>query len=603
MLFACRLCARAGKIRLLAILFASVAQGLVPVAYALLTRRLIDAVVADQRSAAVSSLIGLAVTTAALISLPSLSHYVGAEVDRRLEVELQGELFGAVGALPNLRFLESPPFLDRLRLAQQAALTGPSQLIGGGFGFVQGATTIVGFVATLLALDPWIAVLLAASAIPMVVAELRLGASRATAQLRAAPFRRQSLAYTFTMIDANVAQEIQLFGLGAFLRDKLVRALRGATDSERRQNRHELWIRALLGVLAAFAAAASLTLIVIGALQHRFNVGDVAVVLAAMSALQLSLTSLVVQFGQMTEVLRLLDHYQTILDAAAEGEKNTAGRQHTQQVPTLQHGIELRDVWFRYDDRQPWAVQGVSLTIPVRGALALVGPNGAGKSTIAKLLCRFYDPTQGEVLWDGINIREFPVDEVRRHIGIVLQDPVTYDLTAKENIGVGSLGRLGDQDAIEEAAALADVHEILKALPHGYETMLSRIFFDERGDDPGLLLSMGQQQRLAIARALLRAKAQLLILDEPTAALDPQAEAALHERLLRLRRGRSSLLISHRLSTTRDADCIAVLDAGRLVESGSHRMLMAKEGLYAKLFSLQAAGYAAEPVPLAGGGR
>jgi ATP-binding cassette subfamily B protein len=207
------------------------------------------------------------------------------------------------------------------------------------------------------------------------------------------------------------------------------------------------------------------------------------------------------------------------------------------------------------------------------------------------------------VLWDGINIREFPVDEVRRHIGIVLQDPVTYDLTAKENIGVGSLGRLGDQDAIEEAAALADVHEILKALPHGYETMLSRIFFDERGDDPGLLQSMGQQQRLAIARALLRAKAQLLILDEPTAALDPQAEAALHERLLRLRRGRSSLLISHRLSTTRDADCIAVLDAGRLVESGSHRMLMAKEGLYAKLFSLQAAGYAAEPVPLAGGGR
>jgi ATP-binding cassette subfamily B protein len=195
------------------------------------------------------------------------------------------------------------------------------------------------------------------------------------------------------------------------------------------------------------------------------------------------------------------------------------------------------------------------------------------------------------------------MDELRRHIGIVLQDPVTYDLTAAENVGVGSLGRIGDQLAIEEAATLADIHEILQALPHGYETLLSRIFFDERSEDPGLLLSMGQQQRLAIARALLRSEAQLLILDEPTAALDPQAEAALHARLRRLRHGRSSLLISHRLSTTRDAESIAVLDGGRLVECGSHRMLMAQHCLYAELFSVQAAGYAEETMPLAGGGR
>lgn len=585
-------------------LLTSVNQGLVPVAYAWLTRLLIDDIVAHESFAAVTAVVGLAVTTVALLVLPSLSHYAGAEVNRRLEVELQGELFGAVGSLPSLRFLESPPFLDRLRLAQQAALSGPSQLIGGGLlGLVQGATTLIGFLVALLALDPWVALLLVASAIPTMVAELRLGASRAAAQLQVAPFRRQSLAYTFSLIDANVAQEVHLFGLGGFLRDKLVKALRRATAGERAQDRRELVTRSVLGALAAVAAVASLTLIVLGALQGRFNVGDVAIVLAALSAVQLTLGSLVGQFGQMSEVLRLLDHYQTVLDAASEGEIHRAANQSFKAVPTLQRGIELRDVWFRYEGSQPWALQGVSLNIPVRGALALVGPNGAGKSTIAKLLCRFYDPTQGEVLWDGIDIREFSMDELRRHIGIVLQDPVTYDLTAAENIGVGSLGRLGDQRAIEEAAALADIHDVLQALPRGYETLLSRIFFEEHCDDPGLLLSMGQQQRLAIARALLRSEAQLLVLDEPTAALDPQAEAALHARLRRLRHGRSTLLISHRLSTTRDAESIAVIDGGRLIEFGGHRNLMAQHGLYAELFTVQAAGYAEEQMPLAGGGR
>lgn len=584
-------------------LIACVIQGLIPVAYAWFTRLLIDAIVADQPSAAVTSVVGLMAITIGLIVLPALSRYAGAEVNRRLEVELQGELFGAVGSLPSLRFLESPPFLDRLRLAQQAALSGPSQLVNGGLGLVQGATTLVGFMGTLLALDPWVAFCLVASAIPTALVELRLGASRAAAQLQVAPFRRQSLAYTFSLIDANVAQEVHLFGIGGFLRDKLVSALERATAGERKQDRHELVTRVLLGALAAVAAAASLALIALGAIQHRFNAGDVALVLAALSALQLSLSSWIAQFGQMSGVLRLLDHYETVLDTAARGETDPVVRPRTPDVPVLQSGIELRDVWFRYEDSQPWALQGVNLTIPARGALALVGPNGAGKSTIAKLLCRFYDPTQGKVLWDGIDIRDFPINELRRHIGLVLQEPVTYDLTAAENIAVGSLGRLGDRQAIEKAATLADIHEILQALPRGYETLLSRIFFDARGDDPGLLLSLGQQQRLAIARALLRTEAQLLVLDEPTAALDPRAEAALHQRLRNLRHGRSSLLISHRLSTTRDADCIAVLNGGRVVESGSHRELMTQNGLYAELFALQAAGYAEQPAPQAGGGR
>jgi ATP-binding cassette subfamily B protein len=264
----------------------------------------------------------------------------------------------------------------------------------------------------------------------------------------------------------------------------------------------------------------------------------------------------------------------------------------------LRRGIELRDVWFRYDDEHPWVLRGVSLFIPQGIAVALVGLNGAGKSTLVKLLCRFYDPTRGAILWDGEDLRTVDLAELRGRIGAVFQDYMTYDLSATENVAVGDLSALDDQSRVHAAARRAGIHEVLEKLPQGYETPLTRSFFggsDEKEDQAGVRLSGGQWQRVALARAFLRDRRDLMILDEPSAGLDAEAEHEVHSRLRAHRAGQTSLLISHRLGTIRDAEQIVVLADGVIVEQGIHADLVSAGGAYARLFALQAAGYRADP--------
>jgi ATP-binding cassette subfamily B protein len=272
----------------------------------------------------------------------------------------------------------------------------------------------------------------------------------------------------------------------------------------------------------------------------------------------------------------------------------------------LERGIELRGVWFRYSDDHPWVLSGVNLFLPAGQAVALVGRNGSGKSTLVKLLCRLYDPTKGAILWDGVDLRDMDVAELRRRMGAVFQDFMHYDLTAAENIALGDVDALGgapgsargygvgDQDRIVAAAQLAGVHDMIGALPNGYDTMLSRLFVSEQDkDDPetGVVLSGGQWQRLALARAFLRDNCDLLILDEPSSGLDAVAEHEVHTRLREHRRGRTSVLISHRLGAVRGAEQIVMLDNGGIVERGTHDELISADGVYAELFRLQSAGY------------
>jgi ATP-binding cassette subfamily B protein len=246
-------------------------------------------------------------------------------------------------------------------------------------------------------------------------------------------------------------------------------------------------------------------------------------------------------------------------------------------------------------------LRGLQLTIRRGDAIGLVGVNGAGKSTLVKLLCRFYDPQRGRITWDGVDLRQISVEALRRRLSVTFQDFQTYDLTVAENIGIGDLVHLADRDRVHAAAEMAGVDPAIRCLPSGYDTLLSRIFFDDGTGNTGVQMSGGQNQRLALARTLMRSNADLLILDEPSSGLDAAAEHELHEAMRRYRSGRTSLLISHRLGALRNATAIAVLSDGVIAEMGTHDELMTHGGLYTTLFTLQAADYqddrveAAEP--------
>ncbi len=321
---------------------------------------------------------------------------------------------------------------------------------------------------------------------------------------------------------------------------------------------------------------------------------------AAVAGVQGALATLALEVARTHQALLLLDHYLAVTTAGPDLPLAAAPR----PLPALSGGIELRDVWFRYSDAHPWILRGVSLRIPHGRSLALVGLNGAGKSTLVKLLCRFYDPTRGAILWDGVDLREVDVTAYRRRLSVVFQDYMHYDMTAAENIALGDLDALHDEQRLRAAAERAGIHQKLADLPHGYRTLLSRIFFtrpEGDGAHSGVMLSGGQWQRLALARAFLREGRDLMILDEPSAGLDAAAEHEVHAALCGHRGDRTGLLISHRLSAVRDADRIVVLKDGRVAEQGSHDALMALDGEYARLFTLQANGYRTDGEPVGAG--
>jgi ATP-binding cassette subfamily B protein len=259
----------------------------------------------------------------------------------------------------------------------------------------------------------------------------------------------------------------------------------------------------------------------------------------------------------------------------------------TRSVPSLETAIEFRGVSFRYGDELPWVLQNICLIIPAKQCTALVGLNGEGKTTLVKLLMRFYDPIEGQITWDGVDIREFDVSSLRSHIGAIFQDFAHYDLTAHENIGFGNIQHIDDPERIALAAAQVGIDETIKALPQGYQTILSRWLADI---GEGTELSGGEWQRVALARMFMR-NADVLVLDEPSAALDAQAEHDIYQALVELVRGRTSLLISHRLNTVRMANQVAVIENGHIIESGSHDELFLQGGTYANLYNLQAERY------------
>ncbi|MGW9211971.1 ABC transporter ATP-binding protein [Embleya sp. NPDC055664] len=560
-----------------------------PIATAWSTKLVLDRL-ADPHDSITTPALALAFIGLAATVLPGLGRYLHAQVGRATGVLATDRLFGAAERQVGLRRFEDPAFLDRLRLAKQGT-TNVGGLVDGAGSTLQGTLTLVGFIGSLLILSPTMTALVLVAAVPVLIAELRLSRMRAAMVWDNEQVHRREFFYGGLLTGVQAATEIRLFGIGPMLRARMMGERRRANEAERRMDLREFVTQAALGALGAAVAGGGLWWAVTAAHDGRLTVGDVVMFVAALTGIQNALNTLVASIAATYGQLLGLTHYVAVSRAEPDLVSATAA---PTVVPAPGTGIEFHDVWFRYSEDHPWVLNGVDLSLSHGRAVALVGLNGAGKSTLVKLMCRMYDPTRGRITWDGVDLREIPPAALRERISAVFQDHMNYDMSAAENIALGDPAHSEDRDRIVAAAQRAGIHEKLAALPRGYDTLLTRMFFseaDKENPDTGVVLSGGQWQRLALARAFVRVGRDLMILDEPSSGLDPQAEHEVHTRMREYREGRTSLLISHRLGAVRDADVIVVLAAGRIAEQGSHEELLDREGYYAKLFRLQAAGY------------
>lgn len=480
----------------------------------------------------------------------------------------------------DLKHFEQSEYQDRLERARRQAAS-RSTVISQVFGQAQAMITAIALAAGLFVYAPLLIGLLALALIPAVWGEFRFNRLAYWISHNRSPERRQLEYLRQIGASADSAKEIKLFGLGDFLSGRF----KGLSDQILIENRNLSIKRALqTGLLASISTLtyyAAYAYIVWRTLHGEFSIGTLVFLSGSFSQLNGYLQQILIGFTQIAGQSLYLDD----LFSFFEIKPTILDPKHPKPFPLpVRQGIVFENVGFRYPGSETWAVRNLSFTVPAGETLALVGENGAGKTTIVKLMTRLYDPDEGRITLDGIDLKEFATADLRTHIGVIFQDFLRYSFTASDNIGVGRIEVAGDRARIVSAAEQSLADPVIKKLPEGYDQMLGRTFL--KGQD----LSGGEWQKIAIARAYMR-NAEIIILDEPTAALDARAEAEVFTRFKNLAEGTTAVLISHRFSTVRMADRIVVLADGKVEEAGTHAELMQNGGRYAELFELQAAGY------------
>ncbi|HSO40631.1 MAG TPA: ABC transporter ATP-binding protein [Labilithrix sp.] len=499
-----------------------------------------------------------------------------------------------------LRHFEDADFYDRLSRARREASSRPMSLVTESFSLVQNLLTLAGYAVLLLQFSPWVVLMLMVATIPATVAEMRF--SKATFRLRnwRSPDSRRLIYLEYVLANDEHAKEVKLFGLGPmFLARYKELAERFHQEDSKLATRRSV-VTTLLALLATVAFYAAYGAMAILAATKRLTLGNMTMYVLAFRSGQSSFQSILSGIGSIYEHNLYMSNLFAYLDGtvAAEDEAKAAlpaipelpekAKSERSEAEPTELGIRLENVSFRYpgqakDDK--WVLRNVDLFIPRGQSVALVGQNGAGKTTFVKLVTRLYEPTEGRILLDGKDLRAWDRTELLARFGVVFQDFNQYQLKLRENVGVGSVEHLEEVERIERAVAQGGAEALVSGMASGMETPLGRWFQD------GVELSGGQWQKVALARGFMREQADILVLDEPTAALDAEAEHAVFERFRHLAKGRTTIIISHRFPTVRMADRILVLEKGAILEDGTHETLLAADKTYAHLYRMQAEGY------------
>jgi ATP-binding cassette subfamily B protein len=570
---------------------------LVPPAIAWAGKHIVDAVVAQSRA---ETLRWVGVELVLVVLQASFARGLGllrSVLGSRLGTDVNVAILERATRL-ELRHFEDPEFYDRLTRARREASSRPVSLVTESFALVQSGLTLAGYGVLLLQFSPWAVLVAMIATVPATIAEMRF--SKTVFRLRnwRSPDSRRLTYLEYVLANDEHAKEVKLFRLGPLFlgRYKALAERFHAEDSRLATRRalviHGLSLIATLAFYGAYAAMAAL------AALGQLTLGNMTMYVLAFRSGQQSFQSILNGIGTIYEHNLYMSNLFAYLDSVPEGGAEArvpqapgapafeAARALPGSVPASERGIRLEGVSFRYPGQEKWVLRDIDLFIPEGQSIALVGQNGAGKTTLVKLVTRLYTPTTGRVLLDGKDLRAWAEPELLARFGVVFQDFNQYQLKVRENVGVGSVEYLEDEPRLARAIERGGAAPVVANLPSGIETPLGRWFQD------GVELSGGQWQKVALARGFMREHADILVLDEPTAALDAEAEHAVFERFRVLAEGRTTIIISHRFPTVRMADRILLLEDGQIKEDGSHSELLARAGTYARLYQLQAQGYA-----------
>ncbi len=501
---------------------------------------------------------------------------------------LLGDLFGKLSSVRimkhaaalDLEQFEDPVFYDKLERARQQT-TGRTILLSQVLSQVQDLITMGFLAAGLLIFNPWLIVILFITILPSFIGESYFNDQTYALSRRQTPERRELDYLRFLGASDETAKEVKIFDLSAFIIEKFEALANKFYISNRRISiNRSLWGTGftLLGSLGYYGAY---VYIILEAISGRISIGKLTFLAGSFRQLKSLMESVLTRFSAVSQGAIYLSDFFEFFDIRPAIITTHNPLPFPDPIRT---GFEFRDVGFRYQHGEKWAARHLNFTLKAGEKIALVGENGAGKTTLVKLLARLYDPTEGMILLDGVDLRLYDIVSLRRHIGIIFQDYLRYQMRVSDNIAVGNILQKENKSLIESAAEQSLASDLVSRLPAGYEQMLGKRFQE------GIELSGGEWQKVALARAYMR-QAEVLILDEPTSALDARAEYEVFQRFAALTRGKTAVLISHRFSTVRMADRILVLQQGELIESGTHQELLDRKGKYAELFTLQAKGY------------